>query len=206
LAKAGKVYATVSEDMDCLTFGTPVLLRGFSNKDEPVIEINLELALKELEISMDEFIDICILCGCDYCDSIDGIGPTKAYKFIKENKNIEGVLKFVENYNQDQKKKTKYVCPKENFDYEEARFLFKTPEALDPEKIELKWTTPNYEGLKDFLCKQKGFSENRIDSAMKRIEVKFFSLFSLFFLFSLFSLISLFFYFLYFFIFFILVC
>jgi flap endonuclease-1 len=162
--------------MDCLTFGTPVLLRGFSNKDEPVIEINLEIALKELEITMDEFIDICILCGCDYCDSIDGIGPTKAHKFIKENKNIEGVLKFTEYYNLDQKKKKKYICPEENFDYEEARLLFKTPETLDPEKIELKWTTPNFEGLKEFLCKQKGFSENRIDSAIKRIEVNFFYL------------------------------
>ncbi|VDK59284.1 unnamed protein product [Gongylonema pulchrum] len=27
LAKAGKVFATVSEDMDALTFGSPILLR-----------------------------------------------------------------------------------------------------------------------------------------------------------------------------------
>jgi flap endonuclease-1 len=29
--------------------------------------------LEELEITMDQFIDLCILCGCDYCDSIKGI-------------------------------------------------------------------------------------------------------------------------------------
>ncbi|KAF5189966.1 Flap endonuclease, partial [Thalictrum thalictroides] len=26
--------------------------------------------LEELNLSMDQFIDLCILCGCDYCDSI----------------------------------------------------------------------------------------------------------------------------------------
>lgn len=156
--------------MDCLTFGTPVLLRGFTNKDEPVTEINLENILKELEITMDEFIDICILCGCDYCDSIDGIGPTKAHKFIKENKDIEGVIKFANKYNLDTTKKKKYITPEENFDYEEARKLFKKPEAKDPEEIDLKWTAPDFEGLKEFLCKGKGFGEGRIDSAIKRIE------------------------------------
>ena len=41
LAKEGKVWATVSEDMDSLTFGTPVLLRGFKSVKEPLTEINL---------------------------------------------------------------------------------------------------------------------------------------------------------------------
>jgi flap endonuclease-1 len=35
-------YATASEDMDSLTFGTKVLLRGFNTKKEPIIQINLE--------------------------------------------------------------------------------------------------------------------------------------------------------------------
>jgi len=28
--------------------------------------------LKELEMTYDEFIDLCILCGCDYLETIDG--------------------------------------------------------------------------------------------------------------------------------------
>jgi flap endonuclease-1 len=28
---------------------------------------------------MEQFVDLCILCGCDYCDSVRGIGPKKAY-------------------------------------------------------------------------------------------------------------------------------
>lgn len=29
-------------------------------------------ALRELEFTMDQFIDFCILCGCDYCDRLKG--------------------------------------------------------------------------------------------------------------------------------------
>ena len=32
----------------------------------------------------EEFIDMSILCGCDYSAKIEGIGPVKAFKFIKE--------------------------------------------------------------------------------------------------------------------------
>jgi flap endonuclease-1 len=173
LAKSGKVYAVATEDMDSLTFGCPILLRDLTNKDDPVIEIKLDAVIKGLGVTMDQFIDICILSGCDYCHNIDGIGSIKALKLILENKNIEGVLEYVEKYNSDPKKKKKLAYDPELFTYEEARNLFKKPDVTDPDTIELKWNTPDYEGLKKFLVDRKGFSENRIESAMKRIEVKF---------------------------------
>lgn len=171
MARSGKVYAVATEDMDCLTFGCPILLRDFTNKDDPVIEIKLEAVLKGLNLTMDQFIDICILSGCDYCDNIDGIGSIKALKLIAENKDIEGVLDYVDKYNKDPKKKKKLNYDPEVFTYENARELFKNPECQDPETIDLKWGTPDYEGLKKFLCESKGFGEGRIESAMKRIEV-----------------------------------
>lgn len=30
-----------------------------------------------LQLTMEQFIDLCILCGCDYTDSIKGIGPVE---------------------------------------------------------------------------------------------------------------------------------
>ena len=43
--------------------------------------------------SLFQFIDLCILLGCDYCDSIRGIGPKRAVDLIKQHKNIETILK-----------------------------------------------------------------------------------------------------------------
>ena len=39
LVKQGFAYATASDDMDCLVHGTPVQLRGFNAKKDPVVKI-----------------------------------------------------------------------------------------------------------------------------------------------------------------------
>ncbi|KAF8394769.1 hypothetical protein HHK36_020984 [Tetracentron sinense] len=80
LCKFGKaciscVYAVASEDMDSLTFGAPRFLRHLmvpSSRKVPVMEFEVAKILEELNLTMDQFIDLCILCGCDYCDSIRG--------------------------------------------------------------------------------------------------------------------------------------
>ena len=39
---------------------------------------------------------MCILLGCDYCDTIRGIGPKRAVEMIQKHKNIEAVLKHLD--------------------------------------------------------------------------------------------------------------
>jgi len=98
LCKEGKVYASATEDMDCLTFATPVLLRKmtFANKANAEIQVlDYKKAVEGLKLTHDEFVDLCILLGCDYCDSIKGIGPASAIKLIREHKNIETILKHL---------------------------------------------------------------------------------------------------------------
>lgn len=58
-------------------------------------------------MTMDEFIDLCIMCGCDYTKTIGGIGPVKAFKFMKEFGTIEKVLEHLENEKDDPKKEAK---------------------------------------------------------------------------------------------------
>ena len=38
----------------------------------PITEIHLNPVLEGLNMSQDEFTDLCILLGCDYCDKIRG--------------------------------------------------------------------------------------------------------------------------------------
>ena len=120
---------------------------------------------------MDEFIDLCILCGCDYCSRIEGIGAITAYKLIKDNKNIENVLKYAEKYNKDNTHKKKMIVDLETFDFELARKLFKEPEVVNTKDIKLEFKKPDFEGLKNFLVKEKNFSESRIENAIKRLDV-----------------------------------
>lgn len=78
------------------------------NKQQPILEIDLEVALRGLDLTFEQFVDLCILCGCDYCNTIKGVGPKTALKLIKQFKNIEGVVRYVQ-----REKKKKYVLPKE---------------------------------------------------------------------------------------------
>jgi len=91
-----------SEDYDCLTFGATLMLAGFKNKKEPVKELTLSLVLEGLALTMDQFIDLCILCGCDYVNSIKGLGPTTVLKLIREHKNIEKIVEHLKEDNKHQ--------------------------------------------------------------------------------------------------------
>lgn len=163
LVKAGKVYATATEDMDGLTFGSNVLLRHMTFSEArkmPIKEFYLGKVLEELGLSQEEFIDLCILLGCDYCESIKGIGPKRAFELIKSNKCIEKIL--------DQIDSKKYKIP-EDWLFKEARELFKNPDVAEAEKLEIKWTDPDEEELVKFLCEEKGFSEDRVRNGIKKL-------------------------------------
>ncbi|KAG6520142.1 hypothetical protein ZIOFF_017176 [Zingiber officinale] len=75
LCKSDKVFAVALKDMDTLTFGAPRFLRHLmdsSSKKISVMEFEVPKVLEELRLTMDQFIDLCILSGYDYCDTIKG--------------------------------------------------------------------------------------------------------------------------------------
>jgi hypothetical protein len=72
--------------------------------------------LKELELSEEQFVDLCILCGCDYTPKIGGVGPVRALGLIRKHGCMERVLEALQGGN--------YQVP-EDFPYQEARRLFK---------------------------------------------------------------------------------
>ena len=96
-----KAWAVGTEDMDALTFGAKVLLRHMSYseaKKKPILEFHLDAVLQALDFTMEQFVDMCILLGCDYCPRIHGIGPVKAFEAIKKHKTIETFLSNLDMY------------------------------------------------------------------------------------------------------------
>ncbi|GMH86894.1 hypothetical protein TL16_g10686, partial [Triparma laevis f. inornata] len=160
LCKEGKVYASATEDMDCLTFATPVLLRKMTFAKEAKAEIQVleyAKAVKALNLTHDEFVDLCIMLGCDYCDSIGGVGPVTALKLIKEHKNIENVLKWI-------KREINMSEPV----YIGARRLFKEHEVLQDQT--LNWKDCDGPGLTTFLVDECGFAPDRVASGIEKIK------------------------------------
>jgi len=162
MAKAGTVWAVASEDTDTMTFGTPVFLRQLmapASKKLPVLEFDIRKVLEELRMTQDQFIDLSILLGCDYCERIPGIGPVRAVSLIREHGSIEAILQ-----NENIKGLPEgYAELAAN-----ARRLFTHPEVTDPATIDLKWRAPDEEGVVKFLT-GRGFQESRIRSGLDRL-------------------------------------
>lgn len=169
LCKSGKVYGVASEDMDTLCYNVPVLLRKLTvseQRKEPILEVRTDKVLESLDLTLEEFIDLCIMMGCDYCPTIQGCGPANSFKLINEYRSIESLLKAFENG--DLVKKN-WKIP-QDWLYKESKDLFVNPDVISAEDIELKWSPPNEAELIDFMVNKNGFSEDRIKSGIERLK------------------------------------
>lgn len=169
LCKAGKVYGVASEDMDTLCYNVPVLLRKLTlseQRKEPILEVKTDKVLSALEMTLDEFIDLCIMMGCDYCPTIQGCGPANSFKLINEYRSIDAIVKAFENG--DIVKKN-WKIP-HDWLYKESKDLFVNPDVIKSDEIDLKWNPPKEEELIEFMVNKNGFSEDRIKSGIERLK------------------------------------
>lgn len=83
LALKGNVNFVLSEDSDNLAYGVPILLSKLTSEGTCEMVIIKEV-LSYLNLSRQQFLDYCILCGTDYNDNIRLISNVKSYGLISE--------------------------------------------------------------------------------------------------------------------------
>ena len=93
LQKCNKVDYVLSDDTDLLPLGCMKLLRTHSNN--MFMEISMDILLKGLNVTYKEFIDLCILCGCDFCPI--KYNYNKAYGLIQKYKTMENIPEINKN-------------------------------------------------------------------------------------------------------------
>lgn len=91
LCKRGLVDSVLSEDTDVMAYAAPVFLSKINTTNGTCTRIKYPDILEQLELKSEEFLDLCIMCGCDYNKNIFRVGPEKAYKYIQKYSSIEGV-------------------------------------------------------------------------------------------------------------------
>jgi flap endonuclease-1 len=97
LSRNNLVYAVLTEDMDILTFGAKRIIRNFISYNKPIIQIDLEDIIKTLNITQEQFIDLCIYFGCDYCQIINtnNLSHIEIYDIhIKNNQMLNSLMVF----------------------------------------------------------------------------------------------------------------
>ncbi|EER19888.1 flap endonuclease-1, putative [Perkinsus marinus ATCC 50983] len=90
----------VSEDGDALAFGAPAILRNvwryriLDDDDEPSAELVERAAVEEaLGVTSRQFVEVCVLAGCDFASHLPNLGFTVASRAMREHKGIEEYLR-----------------------------------------------------------------------------------------------------------------
>lgn len=162
LVKSGLAFATATEDMDALTFGSERLLRSFSGQKGQVVEIHLPTILRDLHLDMQQFVDLCVLCGCDYTETIKGLGSKTALKLIQEHKTMKDVLKYLQG--------TRLQHNEEEFQWEKAIEMFVSPDVIIGSDVQLEWKPVDEKALTKWLVDGKGLATGRVALALSKIK------------------------------------
>ncbi len=165
MVQKGLCYATVSQDYDCLLFGSPILVRNLNitgKRKLPgknvYVDVKTELiklsnVLNSLGIDRDQLILAGMLVGTDFNEGVKGVGPKTAVKKVKELKTLQ-TLKQELNWSER-------FLP-DVFD------LFKRPNVTEVKKLE--WSEIDPDAVKKVLVDNHEFSEERVNSALNNFE------------------------------------
>jgi flap endonuclease-1 len=96
LSAANKIDYILSDDSDVLVFGAKRVLKNFCIKEEKCELYDMGEILVTLGVPMQKFVDICILCGCDYTTKIRNMNCGKSLQLILQWGSIEEVAKNTE--------------------------------------------------------------------------------------------------------------
>ncbi|MBS3925246.1 MAG: flap endonuclease-1 [Nitrosarchaeum sp.] len=167
LTNTGQAYASASQDFDSILCGAKRLIRNFTNSGrrkipnrntyveiEPEI-IETQKTLDALEVTREQIVDIGILIGTDFNpNGFDRIGPKTALKMIKQYSRLEDIPQIQEQL--------------QTIEYEKIRKIFLEPIVTDVDEI--VFGKVDYEGMTNYLVKERSFSEDRIQSSLNRLK------------------------------------
>jgi flap endonuclease-1 len=92
LSAANKIDYILSDDSDVLAFGAKRVLKNFCIKEEKCELYVMEDILAKLGVTSQKFLDVCILCGCDYTMKIRNMNCGKSLQLILQWGSIEEVV------------------------------------------------------------------------------------------------------------------
>ncbi|GAA5848484.1 hypothetical protein JCM9279_006579 [Rhodotorula babjevae] len=145
LERTGLVDAVVTEDSDLLVFGCRNVLFKLDGEGNCVSISRDDFArCRDFNFagwSETEFRQMAILSGCDYLDSVVGLGLKNAYRLLRKYKTPEKVIQFM-------RLEGKLTVPRAYLDeFRRAEKTFLHQHVFDPVKRELVHLTPLPEGV-----------------------------------------------------------
>jgi flap endonuclease-1 len=153
IAKRGDAEYVGTEDYDALLFGAPTTLRQLTSKGDPE-RMRLDETLADLDVSLEQLVDVAILCGTDFNEGVHGYGPKTALKKVREHGDLWGVFE----------QEDVYV---ENADL--VRGLFRNPNVTDDYSFDVD-LDPDIEAARAYVVDEWEVDEDEVERGFERIE------------------------------------
>lgn len=92
LCREGKVAAVYSRDTDTMAYGCPLIINDIHYGHKTTIEcIRTDLLLSGMNMTFPQFVDFCIMSGCDYNENMPGIASVRSFNLITQHGCIENL-------------------------------------------------------------------------------------------------------------------
>ena len=161
LCKKNIVFGVYSEDMDTLAFGSPYLIRNCLDKSikrrDVVSVFSLEKILNGFNMNYEQFVELCILSGCDYCGTIPRIGNVRAYSGMHKYDNATNFIHSMDQKNVPENYLDKLI---------RAKSLFID---INFNEVDIIQTNRDEDKLVKYLIEECNMSINRVQNALKKI-------------------------------------
>lgn len=167
-----------SEDIDMLAFGAPYLFKNMfqAMKDNSKVSvISLRTTLSKMRMNMNQFVDMVVLMGCDYCERIPTVGPAKAYSTIVAKKNLSGALAQLQEESKKTTSKIKIDPQNAECMHSAAKYFKNVLEDLDNnDKFvvtyhNIRLRQYQEDAFLNFMCVKHNFDVSRIQTMVRRL-------------------------------------
>ncbi|MFB6123537.1 MAG: flap endonuclease-1 [Haloferacaceae archaeon] len=153
MARVGDVDYAGSEDYDTLLFGAPLTLRQLTSKGTPEL-MDLDATLDRHDLTLEQLVDVAILCGTDFNPGVSGVGPKTALSAVTEHGDLWGAMEandwHVENADR-------------------IRDLFFDPPVTDDYALD-RDPNPDLDAARAYVTDEWGVDADEVERGFERIE------------------------------------
>ncbi len=148
LCREDVVDGVITTDTDALAYGSPRLIKKVSGKKaggrSGIYDMyEIDDILKQNDITYEQFVDVCVVLGCDFAPGTRGIGAATVIRKVKAGT----------------------VALTEAQEAAKARFMDRT--VVKYQYIENKMTTVSLDELTTWLVRVQGFNPERVEKILR---------------------------------------
>ncbi|XP_067669415.1 DNA excision repair protein ERCC-5-like [Haliotis asinina] len=174
----GLTHGTITDDSDVWLFGGQRVYKHFFNQKKSVEFYNFSGIQAKFGLDREKLILLAYLCGSDYTEGFQGVGPVTALEILGEfpGQNIDGLLALKawwdESRQQDKKPMTTKVRAKlremefnEGFPNPAVMEAYLNP-TVDESTETFSWGSPDLDLLRDYAKEKLGWNKVKADDLM----------------------------------------